>query len=229
MHTREIERMLKEDIREKKKIGSGAFHMRGKGVKHGFSGALRTPYHYMSNKEKKKLNGEVETYFMYETIIPINEFELKDAETQKNMLTRWREIYDNLHIRTEMGISNKAFYDLVADLKIPKKTRVDSEEKKRKGTTKQAKKKEAPKKTLLDFVEEETTKEEIKKEIKEEINVVSEISPTPVLVTNGINFNYNKIADQEELNRILTKCQLIVDGEPNKFQLTLTLTEIVKG
>jgi hypothetical protein len=224
METRDIERMLKEDIREKKKTGSGAYHMRGKGVKHGFSGALRTPYHFMSNKEKKKLNGEVETYFMYETIIPISEFELKDEETQKNMLTKWREIYDNLHIRKELGISNKAFYDLVNDLKVPRKIRVDTENKKRKATAKQAKKKEAPKKNLLDYAE-----EEIKKEIKEEINVVSNISPAPVLVTSGINFNYNKIANQEELNRILTKCQLIVDGEPNKFQLTLTLTEIVES
>jgi hypothetical protein len=228
MKTREIERMLKEDIREKKKIGSGAFHMRGKGVKHGFSGALRTPSYYMSAKEKKKLNGEVETYFMYETIIPINEFELKDEETQRNMLTRWREIYDNLHIRKELGISNKAFYDLVAELKVPRKIRVDTEGKKRNGTAKQAKKKETPKKTLLDYSE-ETTKEEIKKEIKEEINEVAEISPAPVLTSKGWSLNYDNIYSEEELNSIFTKCQIMVDGEKRKFQLTLSLTEIREG
>src|SRR4051794_2157320 len=91
----EVERIFNDDIREKRKAGSGSFHRRGKGVKHGMSGALRTPSFYMSNKEKKKLNGEVTVTYMYETLIPFNEFDLKDTETQKAMLTRWREIYDN--------------------------------------------------------------------------------------------------------------------------------------
>ena len=42
---------------------------------------------------------------MYETIIPLKEFKLKDEETQKKLLTRWREIYPNAKIIKEMGFS----------------------------------------------------------------------------------------------------------------------------
>jgi hypothetical protein len=86
MYHENVEKLFQQDIREKKRAASGAFHMRGKGVRNGFSGAIRTPYHFMSNKEKKQLNGEVRTYNMYETIIPKNEFDLKDRETQRNMM-----------------------------------------------------------------------------------------------------------------------------------------------
>ena len=42
----------------------------------------------MSNKEKKKLNGEVKVTYMYDTIIPIDEFRLKDEETQKTHVNK---------------------------------------------------------------------------------------------------------------------------------------------
>lgn len=226
----EVERIFNDDIRDKRKAGSGSFHKRGKGVKHGMSGALRTPSFYMSNKEKKKLNGEVQVSFMYETIVPINEFDLKDTETQKAMLTRWREVYDNLTIRNQLGISNKAFYDLVADLKIPKKTRVDSEGTRR-GKPKQAKVSVAPKKSLMETVEflgAEREVLEVKKEVAKEVEK-AEKENAPVLVTTGMQLTYNKIYGEEELNNIFTKCQIMVEGENKKFQLTLSLTEIVEG
>jgi hypothetical protein len=225
----EVERIFNDDIREKRKAGSGSFHKRGKGVKHGMSGALRTPSYYMSTKEKKKLNGEVKVSYMYETLVPFKEFDLKDRETQKAMLTRWREIYDNASIRMELGISNKAFYDLVADLGIPKKTRVDSEDSKRK--PKQAKVKLPPKKSLMDtmeFLGAEREVLEVKKEVAKEVEKV-EKENAPVLVSTGMQLTYNKIYGEEELNNIFTKCQIMVEGENKKFQLTLSLTEIVEG
>jgi hypothetical protein len=226
----EVERIFNDDIREKRKAGSGSFHRRGKGVKHGMSGALRTPSFYMSNKEKKKLNGEVKVSYMYETLVPYNEFVENDRETQKAMLTKWREVYDNSSIRSELGISNKAFYDLVADLKIPKKRRVDSEDSKRK--PKQAKVSVTPpKKSLMDtmqFLGEEREVLEVKKEVAKEIEKVEEKN-APVLVTTGMQLTYNKIYGEEELNNIFTKCQIMVEGENKKFKLTLSLTEIVEG
>ena len=105
MKSKEIERMLREDIREKKKTASGSFHMRGKGVKHGFSGALRTPSYYMSNKQKNQLNGELKVSNMYETILSKEEFFKHSEEMQKIMLTKWRENYQNNEIMEHMGIS----------------------------------------------------------------------------------------------------------------------------
>lgn len=196
--------------------------MRGKGVKHGISGAFRTPSYFMTNKEKKSLDGKVETFNMYETIIPIEEFKLKDEQMQKAMLTKWREIYDNMKIRKELGVSNKAFYDLVAELNLPKKTRVEGPKRAGRPNMVKAeiKEKESPKKNLLDLVEEAVKEEELK--LKEKTAEVS-----PVLVSNGITFNYNQISDIETLNRILTKCQLLMDGEPHKFRLEISMTEII--
>jgi hypothetical protein len=196
--------------------------MRGKGVKHGISGAFRTPSYFMTNKEKKLLNGEVETFNMYETIIGIEEFKLKDEQIQKAMLTKWREIYDNAKIRSELGLSNKAFYDLVAELKVPKKTRIEGP--KRAGRPKVAKpeikQKELPKKNLLDLVEEAVKEDTLKLQEK-----TAEVSP--VLVSSGITFNYDQISDIETLNRILTKCQLLMEDEPHKFRLEIRLSEII--
>jgi hypothetical protein len=228
----EVERICNDDIRDKRKAGSGSFHKRGKGVKHGMSGALKTPSYYMSNKEKKKLNGEVEITNMYETLIPFKEFNLKDVETQKVLLTKWREIHDNLTIRKGLGISNKAFYDLVAELGIPRKNRVDSEGSKRK--PKQAKVSIMPKKSLMETVEflgVEREVLEVKKEVAKEIEKAekSEKENTPVLVTTGMQLTYNKIYGEQELNNIFTKCQIMVEGENKKFHLTLSLTEIVEG
>jgi hypothetical protein len=209
--------------------------MRGKGVKHGFNGALRTPSYYMSNKEKKNLNGEVETFNMYETILPITEFNFKDAETQKIMLTRWREIYGNSHIQKEMGLTNKAFYELVSTLQIPRKTRIDDEETtKRTGKTKQikqAKAKTTPKKTLMEameFIEEVSPEKPEKIERKVvQLEAVRPQSEAVKLITNGIHFEYNRANDDaEEINRILTKVQLLVDGESKKFRISVSLSEI---
>lgn len=225
MKTWEIERAFNEEIREKRKAGSGAFHKRGKGVKHGISGALRTPSYYMSKKEKDKLNGEVSVSFMYETIIPIEEFKLKDKELQKLMLTRWREIYDNMKIRTELGLSNKAFYDLVAELEIPKKTRIEKAGSRKVGRPRQAKPQTTaqvtPKKNLLDLVE-ESIQEEIKaKETPKNPTVQT-------IITNGLHVEYNGNYDADTINKILTKIQLLVDGESNKFRISLSLSEISK-
>jgi hypothetical protein len=170
---------------------------------------------------------------MYETLIPFKEFKLKDVETQKVLLTKWREIHDNLTIRKGLGISNKSFYDLVAELGIPRKTRVDSEGSKRK--PKQAKVSITPKKSLMETVEflgveREVleVKKEVAKEIAKEVEKV-EKENTPVLVTTGMQLTYNKIYDEQELNNIFTKCQIMVEGENKKFHLTLSLTEIVEG
>lgn len=201
---------------------------------------MSTPYDYMNKKEKEKLNGEVEAFNMYTTILTMDEFKLKDEETQRNLLTKWREIYDNLYIRKELGISNKTFYDLVADLKIPRKTRVEGAPRgPRTSKPKQAKQKvasvtpkETPKQTLKEFLAEDFAKEKASLvELVEKIGVPEvpeKAEETPVLVSHGITFNYDRIADVETLNRILTKCQLNIDGEPSKFRLTLSLSEIIE-
>ena len=213
MKTWEIERLFNEDIRDKRKAGSGSFHKRGKGVKHGISGALRTPYHYMTNKEKKKLNGEVKVTHMYETILTIEEFRLKDEETQKLMLTRWRDIYDNGQIKKGLGIGNSPYYKMVEELGIPKKPRGGANNVGPK-TRKARVKIDSPEKTLLDF---ETPEIDSKPEIEKEIIK---------LITRGLHLEYNGQYDVDALSKLFTKLQLLIDGDTNKYNISLSLSEI---
>lgn len=238
-----IERFFNEQIREQRKAGSGAFHRRGKGVKHGMRSALLTPFYFMKNKDKKKLNGEVMVYNMYETIIPKEEFFLKEEALQKTMLTRWREIFDNHTIRTQLGMTNKDFYDLVNELGIPKKNRVESMNKAREGKVKvkiEKTKEKKQNKNLLEKFEdaiglplteappvEEAPKQEIA--LKEEPkNNYTQQAPEvfkPMLLTKGLHLEYNGDYTADQLTKIFTKLQVLTDGEENKFSLSISLSE----
>jgi len=212
MKSWEIERLFNDDIREKKKTGTGSFHKRGKGVKHGLSGALKTPYHYMKTKEKNKLNGEVETFNMYETIIPWAEFDLKDNDTKKFMLTRWRELYPNQKIMDELGVgygkkfNSQSFADLVNGLGCPPKAKG--------GSLPREKRAYSPRKAKTTTVA-----------ISSSPVMVEEPQQAVKLITNGLNLEYNGEYNSEQLNKIFTKLQLLTDGEESKFVLSVTIQE----
>lgn len=204
MYTENIERLFYEDVREKKKAGSGAFHKRGKGVKHHMSG-IKTPYDFMKTKERKQLNGEVTISNMYETILTKREFDLKDEETQKLMLTRWRELYTNNKIMEEMQISNNAaFFKLVGDLGL---------EKKRKGVPRLHRTSEVERSTII------------------QPTIVTKEQSVPVFIPNpkGLSFNYHGEYKAEQINRILTKIQLLLEEEENNFHIDLSLVEVEKN
>lgn len=211
-----IEKLFKEDIREKKKTGSGAFHMRGKGVKHGFNGALRTPYHFMKTKEKKKLDGEVVSYNMYETVLRKEEFLLKDEATQKMLLTRWREIYDNDIICEAMGTFKNQYFKLCKDLGVPNKPRGGRIARAGKTT-----KKKEPKMVAIT----EVTSKEPMYETQLDLEIETKPEVKPKLITNGLHLEYNGDFDSEQISKIFTKLQLLVEGETNKFNLAISVTE----
>ena len=210
----EIERLFNDDVREKRKAGSGSFHKRGKGVKHGISGALRTPSYYMSNKEKKKLNGEVKVTYMYETIIPLEEFKAQDEETQRNMLTVWRDKYTNEEIKKGLGTSNNPFYKLVEDLGLPKKPR---------GGTRSR----GPRKSKAIIISPQMSFPEVESEPEAKKEIETEVVKA-MLVSKGLHLEYNGDYDVEALSKIFTKLQLIIDGDTNKYKISLSLSEIVE-
>jgi hypothetical protein len=223
MYREDIEKIFKEDIRDKKKAGNGVFSRRGHGVKHGISGALRTSSYYMTNKEKKKLSGEVTVSNMYETILTRTEFELKDRDTQKAMLTRWRELFPNQKIMDEMAkdgsrsFNTQSFADLVNGLGCPPKIRGGSQPRKERQAKVKAKSKavaiqpswNGTQTNMLEFVE-------------PEVKFVQAI-PEP---TNGLNLTYNGEYTAEQLVKLFTKLQLITEGEENKFKLAINLIEL---
>lgn len=209
-----------EEVREKKKTGTGAFHMRGKGIRNGSNKALRTPYHFMKTKERNQLNGEVETYNMYTTIIPREEFFLKDLETQKDLLIKWREIFDNAKIRSELGISNKMYFDLINELELPKKRRGGRTNVEKGKLKKQTQEKPQSSNNLqFELPELETIQPK---------PIIQPETPIQKIITKGFYLEYNGDYDVETLNKLFTKLQLILDGEPNKFNISLSLTEKIE-
>jgi transposase len=167
---------------------------------------LRTPFDSMSAAEKRKMNGRVETV-MYETIIPVAEFRLKDNDMQKLMLSRWREIYSNEDIRKQMKVSNKVYYDLVETLNLPKKPR-----------GKHAPRQSKPKTiAIIENQQAPETQTMLELEVQEE--------PKTKLITNGFHLEYHGDYTADQLSKIFTKLQLLVEGEENKFSLSISITE----
>lgn len=199
------------EVREKKRQVQGNRSRSGSNGSRTRKG-MRTPYDSMNAKERKKLNGEVVVTRMYETIIPYEELLLKDSDTQRNMLIRWREIFSNEKIKAEMGIHNKAFYELVEEHNLPKKTRGGAR-------TRVGKKK--PLEANLSEIKSSELSFDIREQAKEK-------TPEPKLITRGLHLEYNGDYTAEELSKIFMKLQLITEGEENKFTLAISLSERVK-
>jgi hypothetical protein len=118
-----IEKLFHQEIRDKKRTGSGAFHKRGKGVRHGMRG-IKFQYDFLTAKEKRMLNGECVVSNMYTEIISKAAFDEKEKDIQKAMLTKWRELYSNSKIMKEMGITGQGtLAKYLKDLDVPKKQR----------------------------------------------------------------------------------------------------------
>jgi hypothetical protein len=177
------------------------------------SGALRTPYHFMKTKEKRKLDGEVMVTNMYETIIPRDEFLLKDIDTQKMLMIRWRDLYSNGKIMEDMGITGSAsFHKIIKDLEIPKKTKWD-----RKGSEESKPRKAKTKSVAVDPQPQTLFTEDI-------IQPYVQQQPTPIII-EGLHIQYNGEFDAEQLNKMFTKLQLLTDGEEGKYRVSISLTE----
>lgn len=202
-----IERILREENQEKKRIGYGAYNKRGKGVKHGFNSALKTPYYFMKTKERNKLNGEVQTYNIFD-LIGAEEFFSKSHEDQKMLLIKWREAYTNDQIRESLNMSVSGFSKMITQFELPKKQRGGFRARKAK-----------TKKTIIPARQEK---------VSSTLEMVSNETPIqvkPTLLTKGLNLEYNNDYTAEEIVKILTKLQIIVEGEENKFSLYISLSE----
>lgn len=208
------ERVFYQDIREKKRASTGAFHKKGHGVKHGIGGALKTPSYFMKEKERKKLNGECVSFNMYETILPRKEFEaIQDFEKQKAMFARWREIYPSKKIMEEMGVNSPSYISKYLNkFDLPKKQRGGT----RSGSGAKEKQKSVavtqPQQLTLSYINEEIPQKQTEQLVK--------------LITNGLHLEYNGTYDAEQIGKIFTKLQLLTDGETNKFKLNISISEV---
>ncbi|MED1125487.1 hypothetical protein [Bacillus atrophaeus] len=115
-----FEKMFNDEVRDKKRAGSGIFS-RVSTRRGGSNKALRTPYYYMSTKEKKELNGEAVTIYNMREIIHYNDFLKKSRKDQIELMTYWRKIYTVTDITNGMGISKGLFYKVIEQLGLQKR------------------------------------------------------------------------------------------------------------
>jgi hypothetical protein len=208
-----MEGLFEQEVREKKNQAYLNKARTGKrGASKGRKG-MNTPFDSMSLKEKRKLNGEVVVSNMYETILAWTDFELKDEETQRNLLTRWREIYPNTKIMSDLSIgreksfNTQSFADLVNGLKCPPKRKAISS-----GTSRRAK-------TKTPAIQEQAP-------VLELSSMEETVQQAPVqLITQGLHLDYNGEYSAEQLSKIFTKLQLLTDGEDNKFVVAISISE----
>ena len=204
------------EVREKK---NQVFHNRAKTGKSGSKTrkGMRTAFDYLTTKEKKKLNGEVKVHNMFTTILNWTEFQKKDKETQKELLTKWREVYPNNKIMFDLSqgrdtkLNNQSFSDLVKQLGVPAKGKGGGA-----GVPRIRKAK----------VEAVAASPEPKKE-----EAMPEMILPPqqqIIITNGLHLEYNGKYDADALNKLFTKLQLLIDGDSCKYNISLSLTEIPK-
>lgn len=206
------------EVREKK---NQVFHNRAKTGKSGSKTrkGIRTAFDYMTTKEKKKLNGEVKVHNMFTTVLNWTEFQKIDAEAQKQLLTKWREIYPNSTIMSELSqgretkLNNQSFSELVKSLGVPAKGRGGAA-----GVPRIRKAK----------VENVAVSPETKVEVVPEAILPPQPQPQMV-ITKGLHLEFNGKYDVEALNKLFTKLQLLIDGDANKYNISLSLTEITKN
>jgi hypothetical protein len=161
-----------------------------------------------TEKQLKSLSGKVTITNMYDTILHHTAFTMETEDTQKAMLTHWRDSYRNTEILKGMGISSNTLSNHLKRLDIPMKEKGGS----RRGSGKSTK--------LI-------RKENVSNDTSPSLPPYQEKSDT-LTILDGFQLNYNGIYQAEEINKILTKLQLLVDGEENKFRMTISLSEITK-
>ena len=112
----EIQKSIREDIRDMKRIGRNIKYQKGK---RGYVGVMYDANKGMSEKKIKSLyDGEVVSYNM-EKIMHKDEFKYLNKDVQKLHLEAWRTRYTNSEIAEQMGLSTKSIeFHITKALKV---------------------------------------------------------------------------------------------------------------
>lgn len=198
--------LFDQEVREKKREVSNQRSRTGSRGGSSSRKGVRTPSDYMTKKEISNLSSEVSVKNLFDLLLSKQEFEAYPEPKQKEILTRWREIYPNSKIMESLEIKAQGtFNSLLERLDVPKKRSWS-----RKG-------KAAPKKgdTMAKSAE----------------LLAADPVPDPELVKmditilDGLDLKYNGCYNSDQLGKILTKLQLLIDGEENEFAVSISLQE----
>jgi len=208
----EAEDLFFSEIREKKKETRSI----KEALKHKRSGkrSILFPSDIMSRKEKLKHTkaGKVMTTNLFDEILNIEAFNTLETHEQKNRLQYWRTKFSNKEILTGMKISNKRFYDLVADLELPKMPRGKAKGEKRTATIKTGTAKKA----------QETV------EIALQSSLELEPAPIQEIIVSGLNLGYNGTYSSEQIIKQFLKFGALLEDEEDLYYIDLKIMQKVK-
>lgn len=204
-HLNEAEFAFEEEIRrlnkEKASLKSATKHKRlGKGN-------MRFASDLMSRSEKIKYMraGQIVTTNLYDNILTLDEFNILETHEKRNMMAYWRNTYSNKEIQKAMQVSNAAYYKIVADLGLPKATRVNTGERR---------KKVAAVKVI----------QEASQNIKLPETVVVQ-QPVQEIIVNGMHLVFNGTYQPEAIVRQLLKFGSLLEGETDDYYIELKLVQ----
>lgn len=192
-----IERMLNEEIRDKKRTGNGIHSKTGS---RGYVGKMMFPSDLMKGKQKRNYvrSSEVMSWNTKE-ILPKEQFDTFDQEQQKEMLTAWRTNFTNEQIMKQMKLGQYGYYKLLDVLSIKKDSYKQTKRKSVAITS-------APK--IVELVEKKPTIEKT----------------TAPVFTEGLNLNVNGTYNSDTLITWLTKLQMLVEGD-GEYDVVIHLRE----
>jgi hypothetical protein len=213
-----IEKLFYEEVKEKKKTASGVHHKTGK---NGYVGNMRFPSDIMSRSEKMRYRkaGKVVTTNIFDEVLPIDEFEQLETYEKKNRLAYWRNEKSNKEILQGMGISNKRYYEIVAELQLPKAPRIKPNQP-RKATVK---KKQEPKESSTPISLTEMVPAVQK--LVEALETPKEETKAQEDIVNGLNVSFKGTFSAEKIEKQLTKFMLLLDSEEDDFYVEFRLMQ----
>jgi hypothetical protein len=93
----DFEKEFKNEIYEKKQLAYGNRAKTGSGSRASYRG-VKTQYDFLTREERKKLNSDVIVSNLNDIVLLKEEFDSLEMDKQKELLTHWRELYENKYI-----------------------------------------------------------------------------------------------------------------------------------
>lgn len=201
----EAANIFEDEIRQKKKE-KASLHEATKHKRLG-KNSVRFASDLMSRGEKIKHRraGKIMTSNLYDRVLTKDEFGALETHEKRNMMAFWRNTYDNKHIVKEMGISLKTYYDIVAELGLPKAPRTNKGERK-------------TKKVAAIKVIQEASPQPLPE-------VVQQPAPVQEIIVNGMHLVFNGTYQPEAIVRQLLKFGSLLEGETDDYYIELKLVQ----
>ncbi|MBJ8113643.1 hypothetical protein JDS99_29355 [Bacillus cereus group sp. N6] len=214
----EVQRVLQEEIREKKRTASGVHHKTGK---RGYVGKMLFPTDMLKGKEKRSYQkaSKVEISNMYETMMSRAEFEALPVGQQKQMLQGYRIHFHLKDILKHWKMSTATLYTLIKELELPAlpkenvlAKRKESRQKNRR-TSKETKQKSMESVLPVEQISLFDTDSEVVHRIAAAVPV------------QGYRTILSGVYSSEELISRLLKMGALLEGEENMFRVQLVIEE----